>query len=96
MNSVTRTPIARQRAGKRVPAKTDFLKTVRCYAAIEEAVFSMSSAPNKSRTVLCNPFLSNGTVNTSTIIGVFRSVCAECLQEELIQIPVQSIAVTRE
>jgi hypothetical protein len=36
--------------------------------------------PSNSRTtVLCNPFLSNGTVNTSTIIGVFREVCAECL-----------------
>jgi hypothetical protein len=32
----------------------------------------MSSAPSNSRTtVLCNPFLSNGTVNTSTTIGVF-------------------------
>jgi hypothetical protein len=40
----------------------------------------MSFAPSNSRTtVLCNPFLSNGTVNTSTIIGVFREVCAECL-----------------
>jgi hypothetical protein len=38
-----------------------------------------SSAPRNSRTVICNPFLSNGTVNTSTIIGVLRGVCAECL-----------------
>jgi hypothetical protein len=37
------------------------------YATIEEAVFSMSSEPSNSRTtVLRNPFLSNGTVNTST------------------------------
>jgi hypothetical protein len=41
----------------------------------EKAMFSMSSAPSDSKTVLCNPFLSNGTVNTSTIIGVFRGVC---------------------
>jgi hypothetical protein len=47
------------------------------YATIEKAVFSISSAPSSSRTrVLCNPFLSNGTVNTSTIIGVFREVCS--------------------
>jgi hypothetical protein len=49
------------------------------YATIEDAVFSMSSAPSNSRTVLCNPFLSNGTVNPCTIIGVFRGVFAECL-----------------
>jgi hypothetical protein len=50
------------------------------YAKIDVAVFSMSSAPSNSRTtILCNPFLSNGTVNTSAIIGVFRGVCAECL-----------------
>jgi hypothetical protein len=56
------------------------------YATIEEAVFSMSSAPSNSRTkVLCNPFLSNGTVNTSIITGAFRCVCAECLKENWIQ-----------
>jgi hypothetical protein len=34
------------------------------YATIEEAVFSMSSAPSNSRkAVLRNPFLSIGTVN---------------------------------
>jgi hypothetical protein len=45
-----------------------------------EAMFSVSSESSNSRTtVLRNPFLSNGTVNTSTIIGVFRGVCAECL-----------------
>jgi hypothetical protein len=50
------------------------------YATMEEAMFSMSSAPSNSRTtVLCNPFLSNGTVNMSTIVGVSRGVYAECL-----------------
>jgi hypothetical protein len=33
--------------------------------ATDEAVFSMSSAPNSGGTTgLCNPFLSNGSVNT--------------------------------
>jgi hypothetical protein len=36
-----------------------------CYVTVEEAVFSMSSEPSNSRTVLCNPFLSNKTVNNS-------------------------------
>jgi hypothetical protein len=49
------------------------------YATIHDAVFSIPFVPSNSRTtVLCNPFLSNGTVNTSTIIGVFYWVCAEC------------------
>jgi hypothetical protein len=52
------------------------------YAIMEEAVFSLSSAPRKNGTMLCNPFLNNGTVNTSTIIGDFRGVCAECLSEK--------------
>jgi hypothetical protein len=43
-------------------------------------MFSMSSAPNNGRTVLCNPFLSNENLKTSTIIGVFRVFCAECLK----------------
>jgi hypothetical protein len=34
-------------------------------ATIDEAVFSMSSAPSSGGTTgLCNPFLSNGSVNT--------------------------------
>jgi hypothetical protein len=34
-------------------------------AAMDEAVFSMSSAPSSGGTTgLCNPFLSNGLVNT--------------------------------
>jgi hypothetical protein len=64
------------------------------YATIDEAVFSIRSAPNNSRIMeLCNPFLSNGWVNTFPRIGpcyesgdvinnrdsVFRRVCAECL-----------------
>jgi hypothetical protein len=64
------------------------------YAPIDEAVFSMRSAPNNSRiTGLRNPFLSNCLVNTFPRIGpcyesgdvinnregVFRGVCAECL-----------------
>jgi hypothetical protein len=33
------------------------------HAIIDEAVFSMSSAPSSGgTTVLCNPFLSNGSV----------------------------------
>jgi hypothetical protein len=40
-------------------------------------VCSMSSAPSNRTTVLCNPFLSNGTVNTSTIICIF---CAWSVQ----------------
>jgi hypothetical protein len=36
------------------------------HAAIDEAVFSMSSAPSSGGTTgLCNPFLSNGSANTS-------------------------------
>jgi hypothetical protein len=35
------------------------------YATIYEAVFSMSSAPSSGgKTGLCNPFLSNGSVDT--------------------------------
>jgi hypothetical protein len=35
------------------------------HATIDEAVFSMSSAPSSCGTTgLCNPFLSNGSVNT--------------------------------
>jgi hypothetical protein len=35
------------------------------YATIDEAVFSMSSAPSSGGTTgLCNSFLSNGSVNT--------------------------------
>jgi hypothetical protein len=35
------------------------------HATIDEAVFSMSSAPSSGGTsVTCNPFLSNGSVNT--------------------------------
>jgi hypothetical protein len=35
------------------------------HATIDEAVFSMSSAPSSCGTTgLCNPFLSNGYVNT--------------------------------
>jgi hypothetical protein len=50
------------------------------YATIEEAVFSVWSAPDNSRTTgLCNPFLSNETVNTSTIIGILYEVRAEGL-----------------
>jgi hypothetical protein len=38
-------------------------------------------APGNSRTTgLCNPFLSNGTVNTSTIIGVLYGFRAEGLE----------------
>jgi hypothetical protein len=62
------------------------------HAIINEAVFSMSSAPsNGGTTGLCNPFLSNGPVNTFPSIGscyesgdvisnrdgVFRGVRAE-------------------
>jgi hypothetical protein len=40
----------------------------------------MPSAPSNSRTaVICNPFLSDGTVNTSKIIGVLYGVRAEGL-----------------
>jgi hypothetical protein len=50
------------------------------YSAIDEAVFSVWSEPGNSRTKeLCNPFLSNGTVNTFTIIGVLYGVRAEGL-----------------
>jgi hypothetical protein len=64
------------------------------HAAIDEAVFSMSSAPSSGvPTGLCNPFLSNGSVNTLPHIGrfhesgdvinnregVFHGVCSECL-----------------
>jgi hypothetical protein len=35
------------------------------HAMIDEAVFSMSSAPSRGGTMaLCNPFLGNGSVNT--------------------------------
>jgi hypothetical protein len=35
------------------------------YTTIDEAVFSMSSAPSSGGTTrLCNPFLSNGSINT--------------------------------
>jgi hypothetical protein len=35
------------------------------HATIDEAVFSMSSAPSSGGTTgLCNPFLSNGSANT--------------------------------
>jgi hypothetical protein len=35
------------------------------HTTIDEAVFSMSSAPSSGGTMrLCNPFLSNGSVNT--------------------------------
>jgi hypothetical protein len=80
---VTYTPIARQHVSKRVPAKTFLIKSpLLDYATIEEAVIFMSSVPSNSRnTVLCNPFLSNGTVNTSTIIGVFHGVCAVLTRE---------------
>jgi hypothetical protein len=41
-----------------------FVNTVQ-HATIDEAVFSMSSAPSSGGTTgLCNPFLSNGSVNT--------------------------------
>jgi hypothetical protein len=36
-------------------------------------------ARNSGTTGLCNPLLSNRTVYNSTIIGVFRGICAECL-----------------
>jgi hypothetical protein len=50
------------------------------YATTDDAVFSVWSALDNSRTMeLCNPFLSNGTVNTSTIIGVPYGVCPEGL-----------------
>jgi hypothetical protein len=64
------------------------------HATIEEAVFSMSSAPSSDGTTgLCTPLLGNGSVNTFLHIGrcyestnvinnrdgVFRGVCAECL-----------------
>jgi hypothetical protein len=64
------------------------------YATIDEVVFSLRSAPSNNRiTGLCNPFPSNGWVNTFPRIGpcyesgdviknrdgVFRGVCAECL-----------------
>jgi hypothetical protein len=63
------------------------------HATIDEAVFSMSSAPSSGgKTELCNPLLGNGSVNTFPRIGpcyesgnvvnnrngVFRGVCAEC------------------
>jgi hypothetical protein len=79
-HTVTCTPTARQRVGKRVPQHIFLINNALLgYATMEDVVFSMSSAPSNSRTVLCNPFLSNGTVNTSTIIGVSCGVCAECL-----------------
>jgi hypothetical protein len=61
-------------------------------ATTDEAVFSMLSTPSSCGTTgLCNPFLSNGLVNTFLRIGpcyesgeiiskrdgVFRGVCAE-------------------
>jgi hypothetical protein len=59
------------------------------HTTIDEAVFSMLSALSSSGTMgLCNPFLSNSSVNTfpcesSDIInnkdGVSRGVHAECL-----------------
>jgi hypothetical protein len=63
------------------------------HAAIDEAVFSMWSAPSSVGTTgLCNPFLSKGSVNTLPRIGpcyesgdvnnigsVFHGVGAECL-----------------
>jgi hypothetical protein len=64
------------------------------HATIDKAVFSMSSAPSSGGTTwLCNPFLSNGSVNAfprigpcyesgdviNTRDGIFRGVCAECL-----------------
>jgi hypothetical protein len=66
------------------------------HAIIDAAVFSMSSVPSsRGTTGLCNPFLSNGSVNTFPRIGpcyesgdvisnrdgVLRGVCAECLYE---------------
>jgi hypothetical protein len=40
------------------------------HATIDEAVFSMSSAPSSGGTTeLCKPFLSNGSVNTFPRIG---------------------------
>jgi hypothetical protein len=55
------------------------------HATRDEAVFTMSSAYT-----LCNPFLSNGSVNTFRVSGdvinnkdgVFRRIRAECLQEK--------------
>jgi hypothetical protein len=67
------------------------------HAAIDEVVFSMSSAPNSGGTTgFCNLFLSNGSVNTfkhigpcyesgdviNNRVGVFRGACAECLYEK--------------
>jgi hypothetical protein len=56
-------------------------------ATTDEAVFSMLSAPSSGGTGSCNPFLTNGSVNTLRVSGdvisnrdaVFRGVCAECL-----------------
>jgi hypothetical protein len=48
---------------KDLPANSS-VNTVQ-HAAIDEAVFFMLSAPSRRGTVgLCNPFLSNGSVNT--------------------------------
>jgi hypothetical protein len=64
------------------------------HVVIDEAVFSMSSAPSSSGTTgLYNPLLGNGSVNTFPRIGpcyesgyvintresVFHGVCTECL-----------------
>jgi hypothetical protein len=56
-----------------------------CYAPIDEAVFSMRSAPSNSRvTALCNPFLikcgQTHVINNRD--GVFRGVYAEYLKEK--------------
>jgi hypothetical protein len=66
------------------------------HATIDEAVFSMSSVPSSGGTMaLCNPFLSNGLVNTFLHIGpcyesgdvinnrdgAFRGVCAVLIRE---------------
>jgi hypothetical protein len=40
------------------------------HATIDDVVFSLSSAPSSGGTTgLCNPFLSNGSVNTFSLIG---------------------------
>jgi hypothetical protein len=84
---------------------TDFINTLpdnssvnpAHHATIDEVVFPMSSALSRSGTTgLCNPFLSNGLVNTFPRIGpyyesgdvinnrdgVFCGVCAESSQEK--------------
>jgi hypothetical protein len=79
---------------EKLPSRHSFIR----YSAIESVsphrTTSKHYFADVLQSVLCDPLLSNGTVNTSTIIGVFRGVSTELLQEKWIQMQVAKIKLS--